>query len=151
MRTNDSHYIYGLIDPTTSQIRYIGRAKDPRKRFLEHMKDKTDCEKSVWIRTLRTFNLTPMLVILEETTEAAAPLAEKQWIATGLNCYWELTNSIITDVDTSDEARIGRSYANESAGSVPGWALIRELHHNNYSPVFINGEIIGKARKTQRL
>lgn len=82
--SNDKAYIYGLIDPTTLGIRYIGKSFSPRVRFLKHLSDDTGCQKDSWIMSLRTMGITPILTILEETTKAEVLRAEKRWIATGI-------------------------------------------------------------------
>ena len=59
-------YIYGLIDPVTKHIRYVGKANDPYKRFLNHLYTSSteDTYKSRWITSLVKKNLKPELKIL---------------------------------------------------------------------------------------
>jgi predicted GIY-YIG superfamily endonuclease len=36
----DKTYIYGLADPTTKEIRYVGKADDPQARLSQHLQEK---------------------------------------------------------------------------------------------------------------
>lgn len=58
--------IYGLADPETGEIRYIGKANDARKRLASHMRDSTRRDTPVyrWIRK----HGKPSLVILIEAS-----------------------------------------------------------------------------------
>ena len=96
--STDKAYIYGLIDPTTLGIRYIGKSFSPRVRFLKHLSDDTGCQKDSWIMSLRMMGITPILTILELTTKAEVMRAEKRWIATGNRLGWELTNTVHSDL-----------------------------------------------------
>jgi len=66
MRTTT--FIYALKDPRDNQIRYIGKANDPIKRFSNHINKCRDknTHKRNWINNLRDEKLKPILEILEE-------------------------------------------------------------------------------------
>jgi hypothetical protein len=60
-------YIYGLQDPRTKELRYIGKANDPTKRLSKHLRDarrKVETHKEAWIRGLLQLELEPRLVLL---------------------------------------------------------------------------------------
>ena len=57
-------YVYALVCPIDNIIRYIGATIDPDTRFKQHLKDKTDCEKSNWIKSLCELNKKPIFEIL---------------------------------------------------------------------------------------
>ena len=42
----DKMYIYGLLDPTVSQIRYIGYTDDVNERYPAHLADASNCRKA---------------------------------------------------------------------------------------------------------
>lgn len=104
-----SEYIYGLLDPTTSGIRYIGKSNNPHRRLGEHINDQADCSKTAWIRRLKLVGLGPILVILEEVqAEEDIFDAEERWIGRGIQLGWELTNDTkpaflkLTDAESLD-------------------------------------------------
>lgn len=58
-------YIYGLVDPRTSQLRYIGKSNNPRVRYTKHVNEKAISHKCSWIQQLRSVGLVPWLIILD--------------------------------------------------------------------------------------
>lgn len=65
-----TRYIYMLIDIRTSMPFYIGQSVEPLRRLDEHIKAArswadTNYEKSVYIRSLLSDGLVPMLIILD--------------------------------------------------------------------------------------
>jgi len=65
-------YIYSLIDPTTKQIRYIGKADNPTDRLYKHLADKRVNHRTCWIKSLKKKGLKPIVEIL-------AIVDKKQW------------------------------------------------------------------------
>ena len=88
----DKMYIYGLLDPTVSQIRYIGYTDDVNERYPAHLADASNCRKARWIRSLDAVGLKPLLVILEVVRRGSEDECETKWIAFGLSLGWQLTN-----------------------------------------------------------
>ena len=99
MKKKPSKYlIYGLVDPITDELRYIGRSSSglarPRQHHQPSMLRKSDqgyCGN--WVRTLITQNLKPEIIIIEEFQgNIQLNDAEEFWIAyyKGLGC--RLTN-----------------------------------------------------------
>lgn len=100
-------YIYGLQDPRTCRIRYVGAASDPFKRFEQHL-DLIDYEyrggtaaKRAWLSDLRDLGLKPWLVILEQVkpdklypagVKEKARDAERAWISQLASTGHDLTN-----------------------------------------------------------
>jgi len=88
--------IYGLIDPTSLLVRYVGMSSSGMKRPRQHrqaraVSGKTYCAR--WIRKLFSNGLDFEIVILEiVSSQAGLPDAEKWWIAYGRACGWPLTN-----------------------------------------------------------
>ena len=89
-------FIYGLVDPRTDAVRYIGKTKNGLKRPRMHglpsrlKKDKT--YKANWIREILTLGLTYTIRVLEEVPIADLCSAEQTWITFGLEAGWPLTN-----------------------------------------------------------
>ncbi len=67
-------FIYALCDPETSEPRYVGKAKNVRKRFCQHINGRelarSKTRKSAWIRSLLDDGKRPQLVVLEEVDES---------------------------------------------------------------------------------
>ena len=88
--------IYGLIDPCTRLIRYVGKSctgmRRPKKhRLLAPKSVGPYCEN--WIRSLLANGLDYEIVVLD--TALAKPelsVMERFWIAYGRACGWPLTN-----------------------------------------------------------
>lgn len=61
-------YIYGLVDPRTNEIRYIGVTNNPKVRYNGHCTvSKTNQNlRSSWIRELREIKLRPIMEVIEE-------------------------------------------------------------------------------------
>ena len=88
--------IYGLIDPRTLLIRYVGLSSTGMKRPRQHAHARkkvqpTHCQQ--WIKALQLLGLTYDIVVLEELEDAdALDESECWWIAFGRACGWPLTN-----------------------------------------------------------
>ena len=104
-----SIFIYGLADPVTGDIRYIGKSIRPMGRLRDHCNDHAACHRTHWIQSLIAKGQQPQLVILQELPDGANWQAiEQQWIAKARSAGWALTNG--TDggdgvVNLCDEAR----------------------------------------------
>ena len=91
MDTNKKIWIYGLQDPRDNIIKYVGKSKNPDKRYknhLYHIKHE-NTKKSRWIKKLLKLNLKPILVILKETDEFLYEYWEefyiKKFLSEGIN------------------------------------------------------------------
>jgi hypothetical protein len=74
-------YIYGLFDPVSGELRYIGQTTRPGPRLNLHISSqkKTRCQR--WIKSLLNQGLRPEMAILEETTYALIDETEAFYIA----------------------------------------------------------------------
>jgi group I intron endonuclease len=64
----NKNFIYGLIDPRTNKIRYVGKTNNLKQRLFDHTrrsKHKTTY-KDKWISSLLEIGLKPIIIILEE-------------------------------------------------------------------------------------
>lgn len=80
-------YIYGLVDPRTEQIRYIGKTIDPKRRLYQHIRRakrnmRSYTHKTRWLRQLFSENVEPKMIILEECVSSKWEEREMHWIAT---------------------------------------------------------------------
>jgi len=76
-----STYIYGLIDPRSDEIRYIGKANDVAKRYGEHCRDLRGSTRKInWIKKLHKLGLAPRIFVLEEVDDMDWQDAEMFWI-----------------------------------------------------------------------
>lgn len=88
-----AHYIYGLIDPRTGALRYIGKSDRPKGRLANQMNERANTYRCHWIAELRALGLAPIQVILD-----AVPLGddwksvERAYIAGALKAGHPLTN-----------------------------------------------------------
>lgn len=87
-------FIYGLADPLSKKIHYVGKSDHPNKRLTQHLKDGKSkrTKKARWIRSLTSRRLTPDLVILEEVATSKWADAERRWIRTLRKSGHPLTN-----------------------------------------------------------
>jgi len=88
-------FIYGLVDPRTNGVRYIGYTPDIEKRYKDHL---LQCKhektyKANWIRSLLKLDLKPEMIILQEVPESEREIAERAWIRYGWEETWRLTNT----------------------------------------------------------
>lgn len=88
-----THTIYGLRDPDTKQIRYIGYSSNLQQRYSYHLSDPKRTHKGNWIRSLKQKGLKPELVVLEECNADNWAERERAWIAQAKAQGLPLTNA----------------------------------------------------------
>jgi hypothetical protein len=77
-------FIYGLIDPRTGAIRYIGKSKNPEKRLQQHLRDRKRRQHypvSRWLHSLAGDGRVPVLTILWRGAESSWMGVERAEIA----------------------------------------------------------------------
>ena len=89
-------YIYGLVDPFTHQIRYVGQSNNPERRYQEHLDDNDDTPKVDWIRDLKRRRAKPELIYLFACDSWQADSTERAYIQQFSKTPWGLTNSTFT-------------------------------------------------------
>lgn len=81
--------IYALLDPVTLELRYIGKAKNPHTRLIQHLSDskRKDAPVQRWIRAV---GIPKMFVIFEDTDDWEAD--ERRLIADAREHGFRLLN-----------------------------------------------------------
>jgi len=76
-------YIYALIDPISSQVRYVGKSNNPKQRFKAHLNKcrKHQKHKSNWIEKLKILGLKPIFQIIDIVPIDEWKFWEKYWIS----------------------------------------------------------------------
>lgn len=109
-------YIYGLVCPITSRVKYVGKTTSLKRRFVEH---KHNClvdhkyeNKHLmhWWRKLSRGGLEPQMVVLEEVASDEWKCAEQKWIAH----YGRPTLCNKNDGGTEPPSAKGRSMSEEA-------------------------------------
>lgn len=85
--------IYALLQPETKEIRYIGKTNSPlHKRLSGHLKDKCNCYRTHWLRSLR---IRPEIVVIEKCADDIWEERERFWIAHYRSLGCNLVNQTI--------------------------------------------------------
>lgn len=90
---NGWHYIYGLHDPRTGELRYIGKSDKPRGRLTQHMQEARNTHRCNWVQGLKTLGLKPILAVIDATPPGSDwAWMERVYIAAGRSDGLPLTN-----------------------------------------------------------
>lgn len=106
--------IYGLVDPETAEVRYIGKSSRGLKRPYDHMKfhflKKDISYKGNWIRSLMKLGLKPKVIVLEEfDSHEGLNDAEIFWIK-----EYRSNGSRLTNLTDGGDGCFGRSVSEET-------------------------------------
>lgn len=125
----DNIAIYGLAHPRTHQVRYVGKSKNVRRRYSEHLSVTRKGDKSFhlyhWLRKLQRQGLKPELVILETVMKEEWTEKERYWIAHyGLENLCNMNEGGVEPPDTTgrkktveERAKISRARRGKSIWS----------------------------------
>lgn len=137
--------IYGLVDPDTLQIRYIGKAKNLVIRITNHFKEsklKYITHKNNWIKFLLSSNKFPKIIILEKCTEESLNKCEIKWI----KFYREQGANLTNGTDGGDGGRLVGNSLEKMRKSKTGTKLSSETRLK--MSIAQKGRISGMAGKT---
>ena len=86
-------YIYILQDPTTEEVRYVGKSVNPKRRYNSHLWDKPKVKyySYYWIQSLLKKGLKPIMTVIDETETNWEEL-ERYWISQFKTWGYPLTN-----------------------------------------------------------
>lgn len=101
---NSTTFIYGLVDPVTNQLRYIGKSDNPRVRYRKHVTDKSGSHKSNWIQQLRKSGQLPWMIIIDVVPSCDWQRYERDLIECGCEHLTNIATGGIGAVP-SDETR----------------------------------------------
>lgn len=111
-------YIYGLFDPITKELRYIGQTKNPKKRYNQYLKNyylkgskKTGKIRYVnnWVGSLIKNNLNPEIQILDKSLDFKEILElEKFYIS-----YFRFLGCKLTNTTDGGEGTLGYKFSEE--------------------------------------
>jgi hypothetical protein len=87
-------YIYGLVDKSKNELKYIGKSINPQSRYRKHLQDsnKKISYKDKWIYSLLENNNKPELLIIDEVNEDNWVFWEKHYISYYKSIGCKLTN-----------------------------------------------------------
>jgi hypothetical protein len=87
-------FIYGLIDGSKSELKYIGKSINPQSRYRKHLQNsnKKITYKDNWICSLLENNKKPELLIIDEVDECDWEFWEKHYISYYKSIGCKLTN-----------------------------------------------------------
>jgi hypothetical protein len=96
-QSKDTTFIYGLVDPRTGCVRYVGKANNTTKRYNAHFSNyelSHHTRKVAWIKSLLALGLKPNIIVIEEVLQEFWEEAERRWIAyyRSIPGYLHLTN-----------------------------------------------------------
>lgn len=112
--------IYGLIDPRTGCIRYVGKSLNLGQRYSHHVNYQDDgSHKSRWVAGLKKLALAPELVPLQFVDEATWEAAERWWIAHFREHGADLTNGTAGGDGMHDPSPEVRAKLSESRRGKP--------------------------------
>lgn len=132
-------FIYALLDPETSEPRYVGKAKDARVRYTQHLSDKgRKTYKQQWIAGLRKRGLTPLLEIVDCVPAPEWQNAERHYIAEYRRLGARLTNG--------DDGGYGGGTGPESRGR-----YCKRMLSKMYSDFLRHGQVKAAQRLASKL
>lgn len=91
-------WVYALVDPRNSKIRYVGQTVNLTTRLRNHIYS-PHVRVSGWIRELRDNDVRPIMVTLEETDSLRCFAIELKWIRLLLEADAPLLNKLHTTAD----------------------------------------------------
>ncbi len=116
----ETTFIYGLKDPRTDIIRYVGKTDDTDKRIISHIANREyrDTYKDRWIQTLIRDGVSPDIEIIDEVSKDNWEFWEKHYIKLFKSLGAKLVNTadggkggVSAEVaEKISKARMGRFY-----------------------------------------
>ena len=95
-------YIYGLCDPRTSELRYVGATNNLRNRLYGHCSCKASGHSKNWIASLKKDRLKPDMFVIEEVPDDTWQREEIFWIT-----YFKSIGANLTNITPGGEGNVG--------------------------------------------
>lgn len=120
-------YIYTLKDPTTLQVRYVGKTVSPKKRFIAHkcLRAKKGTYLASWITSLRNKDLIPVMDIIDEADNDGWVEKEKLYID-----FFKKNGCELVNLTSGGEGAFGYRHTEESK-------LKMSIYHKSINVRFI--------------
>lgn len=125
--------IYGIIDPTTAHVRYVGYTSlSPAARLKRHLQSAFNEKSKLPVhRWLRSLAITPQIIVLESGDDASWHYREKWWIA-----HFRLLNPRMLNLSDGGYIHIPDESRKRAA---------KKLKNRRYGPEY--GKRISEAKK----
>lgn len=109
-------FIYTLSCPTSGQVRYVGKATNPKRRFRAHLTkaSKERNYKANWIKSLLSQGLSPQLEIIAKVPENAWQFWERSY----LHCYRSLGFDLVNGTEGGEGFESGDKHPKLNKGIV---------------------------------
>lgn len=120
-------FIYGLCDPLTQQLRYVGKSNNPAARLREHTREKSlavKTHKNHWVSSLVAAGLKPEIFVIEEIDRSSWQEAEQFWIA-----YFRYLGASLTNGTEGGEGDCGPEGRVKQASAMRGRKAVRSHEH----------------------
>lgn len=118
--------VYGLLDPDTLEIRYVGQTVNLERRHKEHgarSNLKANNHKNKWILSLLSRGLFPACIALERIPECDSDSAEQRWIKELKGMGARLTNA--TEGGNGDTRNLTKT---TKIRTMPSWSEERRVN-----------------------
>ncbi len=126
--TSDKTCIYALIDPRSNLVRYIGKADNPKSRFvrghLRNVRENNICHRVSWIRGLINEGLRPEVKILFTPKKENWQEVERQTIA-----HYRQFCNLVNMTDGGDGQVKGAIPWNKGKTGVYSKDVIKKMSH----------------------
>ncbi len=110
MNKPSQFYVYGLFDPYTDELRYVGKTNNIENRYKQHLRENATTHKANWIKTLVSARTKPQIIVFEQfTTEKEAIAAEIDLIA-----YYKFVGCRLTNLLSGGSGSSGRILSEHS-------------------------------------
>lgn len=125
--TSQTTFIYGLCDPLTQQLRYVGKANRPDVRRYQHIESRAlikKTHKNHWIKSLMVKGKRPEMFIIEEASRDDWKDAEQFWIS-----YFKSIGADLTNTTCGGDGDCGPEAHKKQAEALRGRKVVRSPEH----------------------
>ncbi|UWX62767.1 hypothetical protein [Deinococcus rubellus] len=140
--------IYGLIDPRTQELRYVGKAQDMRHRYRRHISKHhlaDNTYKNRWIKSVLSEDLKPEMFLIERCIEESWREAEVFWIS-----YFRSIGCRLTNLAPGGEGTGGYKHSELArANMAEAQRKIAHVHRENSLGRRLSVEAKGKIRASK--